>query len=164
MKAESLEQIKEHLQKGGMAMCHYDNRGAAFKKMPDPVYAIWNDKIVVDGWEKREHAFNSVYVDHWELAPLPVIEKRKITWSEAIEICDEIRQKAESRRTPQPADDSAFLSLPINFEEMKWEGPHGWKVTRQGKVAELLEIWNIDDENEKSEMAQVLRHLREAMR
>ena len=133
MKAESLEQIKEHLQKGGMAMCHYDNRGAAFKKMPDPVYAIWNDKIVVDGWEKREHAFNSVYVDHWELAPLPVIEKRKITWSEAIEICDEIRQKAESRRTPQPGRGHTAGRLPDREKSQScWR--YGTLMTRMRRV------------------------------
>ena len=57
-----------------------------------------------------------------------------------------------------------FLALPIvfNAEEVNAEG---WRrrTTRQGTVAELLEIWDIDDESETSEMAQVLRHLRRIM-
>ena len=54
-----------------------------------------------------------------------------------------------------------FLNLPIVF--YSWEvNAEGWRrqTARQGKVSELLEIWDIDDESETSEMAQVLRHLR----
>lgn len=58
---------------------------------------------------------------------------------------------------------ASFLDLPIVFdaEEVNSEG---WRrrTTRRGTVRELLEIWDIDDESETSEMAQVLRHLRTA--
>lgn len=57
----------------------------------------------------------------------------------------------------------AFLDLPIAFDEDEVNAD-GWRrrVSRQGTVCELLETWNIDDPNETSAMAQVLRHLRNA--
>lgn len=58
-----------------------------------------------------------------------------------------------------------FLSLPIMFSDHEsMEG--GWtrSIKRKGTVAELLDIWDIDSDYEWSEMAQVLRHLRRAIR
>jgi hypothetical protein len=54
-----------------------------------------------------------------------------------------------------------FEDLPIIFDEVEKNGEWTRRVNRIGTISELLEIWNIDDENETSEMAQVLRHLRE---
>lgn len=56
-----------------------------------------------------------------------------------------------------------FEDLPIIFDEQ--EVKDGWRrdVQREGTVAELLDIWDIDDPTEDCAMAQVLRHLREAI-
>lgn len=54
-----------------------------------------------------------------------------------------------------------FTDLPIEFNETEQNGEWTRRTKRQGTVAELLSIWNIDDDNEQSEMAQVLRHLRQ---
>jgi len=54
-----------------------------------------------------------------------------------------------------------FEDLPIEIKEYEYN-KDGWsrKVKKPGTIADLLEIWPIDDPNEDSEMAQVLRHLR----
>jgi hypothetical protein len=55
-----------------------------------------------------------------------------------------------------------FEDFPIEFEETEY-GKDGWSrsVVRQGTIADLLEIWDIDDPEEgKCAIAQVLRHLR----
>jgi len=56
-----------------------------------------------------------------------------------------------------------FEDLPITFYDT--ETKDGWsrEVLRNSTVAELLEIWDIDDEDDKCAMAQVLRHLRRIM-
>ena len=53
--------------------------------------------------------------------------------------------------------------LPITFDSV--ERKEGWSRTieRVGTVGELFEIWDIDNPEETSEMAQVLRLLRTAM-
>ena len=60
------------------------------------------------------------------------------------------------------SNDEEFLNLPISFSYTESRG--GWtrEMKRLGTVRELLEIWDIDDPNEDSEMAQVLRLLRTA--
>lgn len=60
-------------------------------------------------------------------------------------------------------DHESFEDLPIVFDETEWDGEWRKTVKRQGTVKDLLEIWNIDDDCEDSEMAQVLRHLRRVM-
>ena len=59
---------------------------------------------------------------------------------------------------------SEFLDLPITFDDEEVNAD-GWRrrIRREGTVRELLEIWDIDDPAEVSEMAQVLRHLRRVM-
>ena len=56
-----------------------------------------------------------------------------------------------------------FKDLPIDLDED--EVRDGWRrtVMRKGTIADLLEIWDIDDPCETSAMAQVLRHLRDIM-
>lgn len=70
-----------------------------------------------------------------------------------------------SDEKPAGASDSsaAFLLLPIVVDD--WESDGKWRrqVRRSSNVAELLDTWDINDETETSEMAQVLRHLRNAM-
>lgn len=59
----------------------------------------------------------------------------------------------------------SFEDLPIIFEETESK-PDGWcrKVRRTGTVAELLNTWDIDgDEDYDCVMSQVLRHLRRVM-
>lgn len=60
------------------------------------------------------------------------------------------------------SNDEKFLNLPITFSYMESRG--GWtrQMKRLGTVKELLEIWDIDDPEQDSEMAQVLRLLRTA--
>ncbi|MGD9157241.1 MAG: hypothetical protein PVG39_02430 [Desulfobacteraceae bacterium] len=57
-----------------------------------------------------------------------------------------------------------FENLPIILDDTE-KTVDGWSrnIRRPGTVAELLEIWDIDDEYEDSAMAQVLRHLRRVM-
>jgi hypothetical protein len=57
---------------------------------------------------------------------------------------------------------ASFADLPIVFEEDE-TNEKGWrrKTKRLGSVRELLKIWDIDDPHEQSEMAQVLRHLKQ---
>jgi hypothetical protein len=55
-----------------------------------------------------------------------------------------------------------FLGLPITHVETEWNGEWSRRVTRCGTVKDLLDTWDIDDPNEQSEIAQVLRHLRDA--
>ncbi len=56
-----------------------------------------------------------------------------------------------------------FEDLPINIEETEYLG--GWqrRIAKKGTIKDLLEIWDIADESETSEMAQVLRHLKNIM-
>jgi hypothetical protein len=53
-----------------------------------------------------------------------------------------------------------FEELPIEFNDEERDGEWSRPTRRKGTVAELLEIWDINDPSEDSEMAQVLRHLR----
>lgn len=62
-----------------------------------------------------------------------------------------------------PRDYERFEDLPITFEETEREGEWRRTVKRKGTIKELLDIWDIDDPHEDSEMAQVLRHLRRIM-
>lgn len=55
---------------------------------------------------------------------------------------------------------SAFLDLPIVFSDYARQGEWTKTIERHGTVAELLDIWDIDDPLEMSETAQVLRLLR----
>ena len=55
-----------------------------------------------------------------------------------------------------------FLALPITHIETEWNGEWSRRVTRCGTVKDLLDTWDIDDPDEQSEIAQVLRHLRDA--
>jgi hypothetical protein len=58
---------------------------------------------------------------------------------------------------------SKFLNLPIVLDEIERQ-PGGWTrtVKKNGSIKDLLVIWNIDNDNDTSEMAQVLRHLKNA--
>jgi hypothetical protein len=53
-----------------------------------------------------------------------------------------------------------FEDLPIEFDDEEHNGEWSRPTRRKGTVAELLNIWDIDDPAEDSEMAQVLRYLR----
>jgi len=55
-----------------------------------------------------------------------------------------------------------FLALPITHIETEWNGEWSRRVTREGTVKDLLDTWDIDDPDEQAEIAQVLRHLRDA--
>ena len=54
-----------------------------------------------------------------------------------------------------------FEDLPIMLEKDQ-VSVDGWRRTLlvEGTIADLLDIWDIDDESDSSAMAQVLRHLR----
>jgi len=56
-----------------------------------------------------------------------------------------------------------FEDLPILLEET--ETKDGWhrSVLKQGAIADLLKIWDIDDPEETCAIVQVLRHLRRVM-
>lgn len=56
-----------------------------------------------------------------------------------------------------------FYNLPIVMNEIETQ-PGGWtrNIQKNGTVKDLLNIWNIDGEKDMSEMAQVLRHLKNA--
>ena len=58
-----------------------------------------------------------------------------------------------------------FEDLPILLDETEYTSG-GWHRTikKQGTIADLLETWDIDDPDEDSTMAQVLRHLRDALK
>ena len=56
-----------------------------------------------------------------------------------------------------------FKDLPIVLKETERNGEWSRAVYRDSSIAELLETWNIDDPQEESEMAQVLRYLRDAV-
>lgn len=62
-----------------------------------------------------------------------------------------------------PRDYEKFEDLPIIFDDYETDGEWRRRVKRQGTIADLLKIWDIDDEYEDSEMAQVLRHLKRIM-
>lgn len=53
-----------------------------------------------------------------------------------------------------------WLDLPIVFREREAHGEWTRETERAGTVRELLEIWDLNNPGERSEMAQVLRHLR----
>jgi hypothetical protein len=55
-----------------------------------------------------------------------------------------------------------FLGLPVTLYGTEWNGEWSRRVTRFGTVKDLLDTWDIDDPDEQSEIAQVLRHLRDA--
>lgn len=57
-----------------------------------------------------------------------------------------------------------FEDLPILLYETEYKSG-GWhrSVKKQRTIADLLKIWDIDDPDEISEIAQVLRHLRRAI-
>jgi hypothetical protein len=57
----------------------------------------------------------------------------------------------------------SFLDLPITLSSTEWNGEWSRQVERLGTVKDLLATWDIDDPDEQSEMAQVLRHLRTAV-
>jgi len=57
----------------------------------------------------------------------------------------------------------SFLDLPITLTSTEWNGEWSRQVERVGAVKDLLATWDIDDPDEQSEMAQVLRHLRTAI-
>lgn len=63
-----------------------------------------------------------------------------------------------------PSSHRSFLELPITHFETEWNGEWSRQVAREGTVRDLLNTWDIDDPDERSEIAQVLRHLRDAMR
>ena len=56
-----------------------------------------------------------------------------------------------------------FENLPLELDDIETQG--GWtrKVRKLGTVAGLLDTWELDNPDDMSEMAQVLRHLRNAM-
>ena len=56
-----------------------------------------------------------------------------------------------------------FEDLPIFLDETIRDGEWSKTVKRETTISELLEIWDIDDVTDASEMAQVLRHLRAAL-
>ena len=58
-----------------------------------------------------------------------------------------------------------FEDLPIELTRTKWY-KNGWRkdIKESGTIADLLKVWDIDDPDENSEMAQVLRHLRDALK
>ena len=56
-----------------------------------------------------------------------------------------------------------FEDLPIFVDETIRDGEWSKTVKRETTISELLEIWDIDDVTDESEMAQVLRHLRAAL-
>ncbi len=56
-----------------------------------------------------------------------------------------------------------FEDLPITFKERVYQGEWIKMVKRQGTVAELLEVWDIDDPYDDTEITQVLRHLKRIM-
>ena len=59
--------------------------------------------------------------------------------------------------------DIKFEDLPIIVQDYEKNGEWTRTVKRQTTIAELLKNWDIDDPNEMTEMAQVLRHLRDYM-
>ena len=63
----------------------------------------------------------------------------------------------------QPRDYEKFEDLPIVFDDYEQDGEWRRRVKRQGTIKELLEIWDIDDPHEDTEIAQVLRHLRRVL-
>jgi hypothetical protein len=56
-----------------------------------------------------------------------------------------------------------FEDLPIDLRDTEYRDDWCRDVWRKGTIADLLEIWNIDDPTENCAMAQVLRHLRRLM-
>jgi len=61
--------------------------------------------------------------------------------------------------------------VPTKFESLQiistdWERDGEWTrpIKRTQTIAELCQTWDIDDPSEMSEMAQVLRYLRDAMK
>jgi hypothetical protein len=61
-----------------------------------------------------------------------------------------------------PSSHRSFLELPITHFATEWNGEWSRQVEREGTVRDLLSTWDIDDPDERSEIAQVLRHLRDA--
>ena len=61
-----------------------------------------------------------------------------------------------------PSSHRSFLELPITHFETEWNGEWSRRVAREGTVRDLLNTWDIDDPDERAEIAQVLRHLRDA--
>ncbi len=60
--------------------------------------------------------------------------------------------------------DKQFEDLPISIRGRSQISHDTYQITiNQVTIKDLLDIWNIDDINENSEMAQVLRHLRAAV-
>lgn len=53
-----------------------------------------------------------------------------------------------------------FEDLPIVFQDTEHNGEWSKKIEREGTIRELLETFDIDDPGDKSEMTQVLRHLK----
>lgn len=165
MRAESIEQIREHLARGGR-VCYRDEE-----------WSKENEEVIrslVDRGESEE----GVYPSRWELVPIEgeTPEERQ-AWIEKAErdfpvdfektwkmLGGKPGQVWGSAGWVDPSSSEEFLSLPIYFDEEEKSGEWTRKVKRKGTIAELLEVWDIDDESETSEMAQVLRHLRNYVR
>ena len=132
MRAKSIEEIREHLTRGGRvyAVLHDASVERVDKVEDERIYAgIWSSD------------FACLDINYWMLLPIE-----------------------EETEEEQQASSEEFLSLPIYFDEEEKSGEWTRKVRRKGTIAELLEVWDIDDESETSEMAQVLRHLRNYVR
>jgi hypothetical protein len=67
-----------------------------------------------------------------------------------------------AEQSNSPSSHRFFLGLPITHFETEWNGEWSRRVAREGTVWDLLDTWDINDPNERSEIAQVLRHLRDA--
>lgn len=189
MRAKSVDEIREHLDRGGRVLCHFKNEGVC-------------DVVAVHTliWTKLGAGilFDDCEVDHWELVTIDAshndddntpeaIDEWNDAWAEKAERDFPVdfektwhRLQVKKRLEDMPEhvkrgvdfvippiniyDDSEFLALPITFDEYEQNGEWRRQVRREGTIAELLEVWDIDNESEVSEMAQVLRHLRNYVR
>lgn len=70
MKATSIEQIREHLARGGRVMCHFVRTECGEPEVNDVYGAASGDRIVVNYVDQMRVKFGDNRVDHWELLPI----------------------------------------------------------------------------------------------
>jgi hypothetical protein len=135
--------------------------------MPDPTTTDIDALLRMlnqDGWENYHAALTALIAERDALAKRVAELEAKPDPLGRVALVAE-RNALLGRVAEQsnlPSSHRSFLELPITHYETEWNGEWSRRVAREGTVMDLLNTWDIDDPDERSEIAQVLRHLRDA--
>ena len=68
-----------------------------------------------------------------------------------------------NERSVASAGSGSFMDLPMTLLSREWDGEWSRLTMRSGTIRDILDDWDIDDEQDQSEVCQLLRHLRRIM-